>query len=168
MQRPDRGSPAMAYGARVTLSTFGRSRRACVRKKLSLRRATARREPVAPTPHPSGARPPAPPPPPPPGARPPPLPPGALPQHIAIVMDGNGRWAKERGLPRTEGHRKGEEALFDVIQGALEAGLQYLTVFAFSTENWKRPPSEVRYLMNFKRDTLRRRTDQMHSWDVKV
>jgi len=91
-----------------------------------------------------------------------------MPRHVAIVMDGNGRWAKERGLPRTEGHNRGEEALFDVIQGGLEAGLQYLTVFAFSTENWKRPPSEVRYLMNFKRETLRRRTDQMHSWDVKV
>src|SRR4051794_25781703 len=124
MQRPDRGSPAMAYGARVTLSTFGRSRRACVRKKLSLRRATARREPVAPTPHPSGARPPA-------------LPPGALPQHIAIVMDGNGRWAKERGLPRTEGHRKGEFSLFDAVEGALEIGVPFLSAYAFSTENWK-------------------------------
>ena len=91
-----------------------------------------------------------------------------LPRHVGIVMDGNGRWAKLRGLPRTEGHNAGEEALFDVIQGGLEVGLQYLTVFAFSTENWKRPPSEVRYLMNFKRDTLRRRTDEMHSWGVKV
>jgi undecaprenyl diphosphate synthase len=91
-----------------------------------------------------------------------------MPRHVGIVMDGNGRWAKERGLPRTEGHNRGEEALFDVIQGALEAGVKYLTVFAFSTENWKRPPSEVRYLMNFKRETLRRRTDEMHAWDVKV
>jgi len=91
-----------------------------------------------------------------------------LPRHVGIVMDGNGRWAKLRGLPRTEGHNAGEEALFDVIEGALEVGLPCLTVFAFSTENWKRPPSEVRYLMNFKRDTLRRRTDEMHSWGVKV
>lgn len=91
-----------------------------------------------------------------------------LPRHVGIVMDGNGRWAKLRGLPRTEGHNAGEEALFDVIEGALDVGLRYLTVFAFSTENWKRPPSEVRYLMNFKRDTLRRRTDEMHSWGVKV
>jgi undecaprenyl diphosphate synthase len=91
-----------------------------------------------------------------------------LPRHVAIVMDGNGRWAKQRGLPRTEGHNRGEEALFDVIEGALEVGLQYLTVFAFSTENWKRPPSEVRYLMNFKRELLRRRTDDMHAWGVRV
>jgi len=91
-----------------------------------------------------------------------------LPRHVAIVMDGNGRWANQRGLPRTEGHNRGEEALFDVIQGALEAGLKNLTVFAFSTENWKRPPTEVRYLMNFKRDLLRRRTDEMHEWGVRV
>ena len=91
-----------------------------------------------------------------------------LPRHVGIVMDGNGRWAKLRGLPRTEGHNAGEEALFDVIQGALDVGLECLTVFAFSTENWKRPPSEVRYLMNFKRDILRRRTDEMHGWGVKV
>jgi undecaprenyl diphosphate synthase len=91
-----------------------------------------------------------------------------LPRHVAVVMDGNGRWAKQRGLPRTEGHNRGEEALFDVIQGALEAGLKNLTVFAFSTENWKRPPTEVRYLMNFKRELLRRRTDEMHAWGVRV
>ena len=91
-----------------------------------------------------------------------------LPRHVAIVMDGNGRWAKQRGLPRTEGHNRGEEALFDVIEGALEVGLKYLTVFAFSTENWKRPPTEVRYLMNFKRELLRRRTDDMHAWGVRV
>jgi len=91
-----------------------------------------------------------------------------LPRHVGIVMDGNGRWAQLRGLPRTEGHNAGEEALFDVIQGALDVGLERLTVFAFSTENWKRPPSEVRYLMNFKRDILRRRTDEMHGWGVKV
>jgi undecaprenyl diphosphate synthase len=91
-----------------------------------------------------------------------------LPSHVAIVMDGNGRWAEQRGLPRTEGHNAGEEALFDVIEGALEVGLENLTVFAFSTENWKRPPSEVRYLMNFKRDILRRRTDEMLSMGVRV
>src|SRR5262249_33218888 len=91
-----------------------------------------------------------------------------LPHHVGIVMDGNGRWAKARGLPRTDGHNAGEEALFDVIEGGVEVGRPCLTVFAFSTENWKRPPSEVRYLMNFKRDTLRRRTDEMHAWGVKV
>src|SRR2546421_11619118 len=64
-------------------------------------------------------------------------------------MDGNGRWAQQRGLKRTEGHAAGEEALFDTVDGALEIGLTWLTVFAFSTENWRRPLDEVRFLMNF-------------------
>jgi undecaprenyl diphosphate synthase len=84
-----------------------------------------------------------------------------LPRHVAIVMDGNGRWAQQRSLPRTEGHAAGEEALFDTIEGGLDIGLKWLTVFAFSTENWKRPPSEVRYLMNFNRSLLRRRRDEL-------
>ena len=63
-----------------------------------------------------------------------------VPAHVAIVMDGNGRWAKQRGLPRTEGHAAGEEALFDTVEGAIEVGLKWLTVYAFSTENWRRPP----------------------------
>jgi undecaprenyl diphosphate synthase len=91
-----------------------------------------------------------------------------MPAHVAIVMDGNGRWAKQRGLPRTEGHSAGEAALFDVIEGGLEVGLRFLTVYAFSTENWKRPPSEVRYLMNFKRDLLHRRRDEFDARGVKV
>ena len=91
-----------------------------------------------------------------------------LPEHVGIIMDGNGRWARQRGLARTEGHSAGEEALFDVVDGAIEIGLRWLTVYAFSTENWKRPPTEVRYLMNFKRDLLRRRTDEMHGWGVRV
>jgi undecaprenyl diphosphate synthase len=91
-----------------------------------------------------------------------------LPQHVAIVMDGNGRWAQQRGLPRTEGHAAGEEALFDVVEGGLEIGLKWLTVFAFSTENWKRPPSEVRFLVNFKRDLLRRRRDDLNSRGVRI
>src|SRR5437762_13122593 len=86
-----------------------------------------------------------------------------LPQHVAIVMDGNGRWATQRGLPRTEGHAAGEEALFDTVEGALDIGLRWLTVFAFSTETWKRPPSEVRYLTNFHRGILRRHRDYLHS-----
>src|SRR5205823_1550549 len=85
-----------------------------------------------------------------------------LPTHVGIVMDGNGRWAKQRGLPRTEGHAAGEEALFDTVEGALDIGLKWLTVFAFSTENWRRPPDEVRYLMNFNRGLLRRRRDELH------
>jgi len=91
-----------------------------------------------------------------------------LPRHVGIVMDGNGRWAQLRGLPRTEGHNAGEEALFDVIQGALDVGLECLTVFAFSTENWKRPPSEVRYLMNFNRTLLRRRRGELHDRGARI
>jgi len=91
-----------------------------------------------------------------------------LPQHVAIVMDGNGRWATQRGLPRTEGHAAGEEALFDTVEGALDIGLQWLTVFAFSTENWNRPPSEVRYLMNFNRGLLRRRRDDLHGRGARI
>jgi len=67
-------------------------------------------------------------------------------------MDGNGRWAKARGLRRTEGHARGEDALFDVIEGAIELGIPYLSAYAFSTENWKRSPDEVRWLMGFNRD----------------
>ena len=77
-------------------------------------------------------------------------------------MDGNGRWAQQRGLPRTEGHAAGEEALFDTVEGALELGVEWLTVYAFSTENWKRPPDEVRYLMGFNESILLRRRDELH------
>ncbi len=84
-----------------------------------------------------------------------------IPHHVAVVMDGNGRWAKDRGLPRTAGHEAGEAALFDVVQGAIEFGVKELSAYAFSTENWKRSPEEVRFLMNFNRDVLRRRRDQM-------
>jgi undecaprenyl diphosphate synthase len=91
-----------------------------------------------------------------------------LPRHVAIVMDGNGRWAKQRGLPRTRGHEAGEEALYDVVRGALDIGLQYLTVYAFSTENWKRPRSEVRFLINFNRTLLRKRRDELHERGARV
>lgn len=91
-----------------------------------------------------------------------------VPQHVAIIMDGNGRWANERGLPRTRGHERGEIALLDTVAGAVEAGVRYLTVYAFSTENWKRSPSEVRFLMGYSRDVLRRRRDQLHEWGVRV
>jgi undecaprenyl diphosphate synthase len=91
-----------------------------------------------------------------------------IPGHVAIVMDGNGRWAKQRGLPRTEGHGAGEDALWDTVQGAAQVGLRWLTVFAFSTENWRRPPSEVRYLMNFNRSLLRRRRDELHRMNVRI
>ena len=72
-----------------------------------------------------------------------------IPAHVACVMDGNGRWATRRGLKRTDGHAAGEEALFDTVEGALELGLRWLTVYAFSTENWRRPAEEVRFLMGF-------------------
>jgi undecaprenyl diphosphate synthase len=91
-----------------------------------------------------------------------------VPNHIAVIMDGNGRWAKQRGLPRTEGHRMGEAALFDVIEGAIELGVKYLSAYAFSTENWKRSPEEVRWLMNFNRDVIHRRRDQFVEMGVRV
>ena len=91
-----------------------------------------------------------------------------VPAHVAIVMDGNGRWAKQRGLPRTEGHGAGEEALWDTVKGAVEVGVKWLTVYAFSTENWSRPPAEVRYLMNFNRGLLQRRRDELHGMNVRI
>lgn len=91
-----------------------------------------------------------------------------LPHHVGIVMDGNGRWANQRGLPRTEGHRAGEQALLDVVAGAIEAGIKHVSVYAFSTENWKRSPDEVRFLMGFSRDVLRRQRDTLNEWGVRV
>jgi undecaprenyl diphosphate synthase len=108
-----------------------------------------------PTPHPSGARPPD-------------LPRDLVPRHVAIVMDGNGRWAKRQGLPRTKGHEAGESSLFDVVEGAIEVGVQAISAYAFSTENWTRSPDEVRFLMGFNRDVIRRRRDEMHELGVKV
>jgi undecaprenyl diphosphate synthase len=101
-----------------------------------------------------------------PGASCPPF--NSVPAHVAIVMDGNGRWANERGLTRIEGHRAGEAALLDVVAGALEAGVRFLTVYAFSTENWKRSPEEVKFLMGFNREVLRRRRDQLNAWGVRI
>jgi undecaprenyl diphosphate synthase len=83
-------------------------------------------------------------------------------------MDGNGRWAKERGLPRTAGHEAGELALLDAVYGALEIGVKYLTVYAFSTENWKRSPQEVKFLMNFNREVIHRRVEEMNQYGIKV
>jgi undecaprenyl diphosphate synthase len=108
-----------------------------------------------PTPHPSGVRPPD-------------LPKDRIPRHVAIVMDGNGRWAKQRGLPRTAGHEAGEHSLFDCVEGAIELGVQAISAYAFSTENWRRSPEEVRFLMGFNRDVIRRRRDEMHALGVRV
>jgi undecaprenyl diphosphate synthase len=91
-----------------------------------------------------------------------------VPRHVAIVMDGNGRWAKQRGLKRTDGHAAGEEALFDTVNGALDVGLEWMTVFAFSTENWRRPIDEVRFLMGFNESLLLRRRDELHDLGVRV
>src|SRR5699024_4695751 len=91
-----------------------------------------------------------------------------IPQHVGIVMDGNGRWANQRGLPRTEGHRAGEQALLDVMAGAVEMGIKYASVYAFSTENWKRSPDEVAFLIGFSRDVLRCQRDTLNSWGVRV
>jgi undecaprenyl diphosphate synthase len=93
---------------------------------------------------------------------------GRIPAHIACVMDGNGRWAQRRGLPRTEGHAAGEQALFDTVEGALDIGLRWLTAWAFSTENWRRPADEVRYLMGFNEALLVRRRDELHDKNVRV
>lgn len=92
----------------------------------------------------------------------------SVPNHIAIVMDGNGRWANQRGLTRVEGHKAGEAALLDVVAGALEVGVKYLSVYAFSTENWKRSPEEIKFLMGFNREVLNRRRDQLHEWGVRI
>ncbi|MDQ1306061.1 MAG: undecaprenyl diphosphate synthase [Actinomycetota bacterium] len=113
------------------------------------------RIPVPPTPHPSGARPPE-------------IPPELIPHHVAIVMDGNGRWAHQRGLPRTAGHEAGEASLLDCIHGSIELGVRWVSAYAFSTENWKRSPEEVRFLMGFNRDVIRRRRDELHQMGVRV
>ncbi len=94
--------------------------------------------------------------------------PRRVPAHVACVMDGNGRWAQARGLPRTEGHTQGEKALFDTVEGALELGITWLTVYAFSTENWTRPPDEVRFLMNFNRTLMKRRQNELNAMGVRV
>ena len=91
-----------------------------------------------------------------------------IPQHIAIVMDGNGRWAKERGLPRTAGHEAGEKVLFDIVEAAIEFGVKEISAYAFSTENWKRSPEEVKFLMGYSREMLRRRRDCLNEMGVKI
>ncbi|TFB69801.1 isoprenyl transferase [Cryobacterium glaciale] len=102
------------------------------------------------------------------GLYPPELPRKAVPEHVAVVMDGNGRWANGRGLTRVEGHKAGEAALLDVVAGAIQIGVKHLSVYAFSTENWKRSPDEVRFLMGFNRDVLHRRRDQLNDWGVRI
>jgi len=102
------------------------------------------------------------------GVYPPELPAAAVPNHVALVMDGNGRWANRQGLTRIEGHRAGEASLLDVVAGAIQIGVRHLSVYAFSTENWRRSPDEVRFLMGFNREVLHRRRDQLNEWGVRV
>ena len=102
------------------------------------------------------------------GLTPPALPAAAIPEHVALVMDGNGRWANSRGLTRTEGHRVGESTMMDVIAGGVELGIKEMSVYAFSTENWRRSPAEVRFLMGFARTVLRAQTDDLNDWGVQV
>jgi undecaprenyl diphosphate synthase len=83
-------------------------------------------------------------------------------------MDGNGRWAKKRSLPRTAGHEAGEAALLDVVHGAIAIGVKEISAYAFSTENWRRTPDEVKFLMGFNRDVIRRRRNEMHEMGVRV
>ena len=92
----------------------------------------------------------------------------AVPKHIAMVMDGNGRWANERGLTRTEGHMAGEASLLEAVAGATNAGVENLTAYAFSTENWKRSTEEVKFLMGYNKDVLRRRRDLLMEWNVRI
>ncbi len=108
-----------------------------------------------PAPHPSGARPPA-------------IPAQFVPRHVAIVMDGNGRWANQRGLTRVEGHKRGEAVVVEAARGCIELGVKWLSLYAFSTENWRRSPDEVRFLMGFSRDVIRRRTDELATMGVRV
>ena len=118
-------------------------------------RRSSKRQVRRPDPHPSGATAPQ-------------VPHEQVPRHVAIIMDGNGRWAQERGLPRTAGHEQGEHSLFDVVEGAIEIGVKAISAYAFSTENWSRSAEEVKFLMGFNRDVIRRRRDEMHELGVRV
>lgn len=97
-----------------------------------------------------------------------PKPPARIPRHVAIIMDGNGRWARSRGLPRLAGHRAGTENLRRIIQACVEFGIQYLTVYAFSTENWTRPPDEVQGLMRIFEDVIDRELQELHDQGVQL
>lgn len=99
---------------------------------------------------------------------PPNIPAKFIPEHIALVMDGNGRWATEKGMKRTEGHKRGEAVLLDVVDACIALGVPYLSAYAFSTENWRRSTDEVRFLMGFNRDVLRRQRDGLHEKGVRI
>lgn len=141
---------SQARGRWGLLSFLGKSRQAAARTEA--RESHEYREPK---PHAGGAQPPA-------------FPRDLVPKHVALVMDGNGRWAKERGLARTDGHTAGEASLFDVVEGAAQIGVEYVSAYAFSTENWKRSPEEVRFLMGFNIETIHRRIDEMDDLGVRI
>jgi len=94
--------------------------------------------------------------------------PGQVPNHVGLILDGNGRWANARGLPRTAGHAAGEAALFDVVEGAIELGIRWLSAYTFSTENWARSVDEVEFLMWFNEDLLVRRRDEFDAMGVRM
>jgi len=96
------------------------------------------------------------------------LPPGSVPRHIAIIMDGNGRWAKGKGLERLNGHERGAEAVRDCVKGCRELGVEYLTLYAFSTENWKRPKAEVAGLMMLLERFLAREVPELNAQGVRL
>ena len=93
---------------------------------------------------------------------------GAIPRHVAIIMDGNGRWARERMLPRPLGHRSGMKSVREVVEGALEVGVEYLSLFAFSQENWQRPPVEISALMSLLEEYIQREADELEGQGVRV
>ena len=96
------------------------------------------------------------------------LDPTRIPRHVGLILDGNGRWANARGLPRTAGHAAGEAALFDTVEGSLELGIEWLTAYTFSTENWSRDSDEVEFLMWFNQDLLTRRRDSLADQGVRM
>lgn len=93
---------------------------------------------------------------------------GEIPRHIAIIMDGNGRWAKKRGLPRVAGHKRGVDTVKDIVEACAEIGVKYLTLYTFSTENWKRPKEEVSTLMRLLLNSLRDRVDELCENDIRL
>src|SRR3954454_15824278 len=92
---------------------------------------------------------------------------GAIPRHVAIIMDGNGRWAKKRFLPRVAGHRRGVEAVREVVKACIERGVEYVTLFAFSSENWRRPADEVSVLMQLFLRALEQEVGKLHNNDIR-
>ena len=91
-----------------------------------------------------------------------------LPRHVAIIMDGNGRWAQQRGLPRTEGHKRAKETVRTIVETSRELGLSYLTLYAFSSENWQRPSAEIRVLMSLFRRYLRSELDRLMDYNIRL